>query len=176
MAKIDSEEMWAPLSPPFYFYLVSNLGRVRSVERIDPRGRYRGKILSPGKNSDGYLTVNLLHAGQATSAKVHRLVALAFIPNPLSKKEVNHRDGVKTNNHHTNLEWVTSSENAIHAYELGLRLPPTGESNGRSKITRKGAEEIRRLLRAGITQTEVARRFNLGQSTVSSIWRGKLWR
>ena len=54
------------------------------------------------------------------TVKVHRLVAKSYIPNPQNKPEVNHKDGNKQNNHVSNLEWVTSSENGLHSYKLGL--------------------------------------------------------
>jgi hypothetical protein len=59
--------------------------------------------------------------------KIHRLVAIAFIPNPDNLKEVNHKDGDKENNSVTNLEWCTRSQNMKHAYLMGLRVPNKGK-------------------------------------------------
>ena len=78
------------------------------------------KLLSLTNTSTGYKKVELVKNGQRKSIRVHRLVAQAFIPNPENKLEVNHIDGNKTNNHVENLEWVTSSENTIHAYTTKL--------------------------------------------------------
>ena len=83
-------------------YQVSNLGRIRNS---------RGKILKPNKDHKGYMLIYLYKDGKRKTHKVHRLVAIAFIPNPENKKTVNHKDEVKTNNHVDNLEWMTTAEN-----------------------------------------------------------------
>jgi hypothetical protein len=71
--------------------------------------------------STGYYLVTLVDgAGVRKNRFIHRLLALTFIDNPLSKPQVNHVDGVKTNNKLSNLEWATSSENSQHAVDLGL--------------------------------------------------------
>ena len=72
-------------------------------------------------NVKGYLQITLQKQGKKEYKKVHRLVAEAFIENTYNKREVNHIDGNKSNNNATNLEWVTSSENQIHAYKMGLQ-------------------------------------------------------
>lgn len=72
-------------------------------------------------NSNGYLRITLKHYGKKQkSHRVHRLVALEFIPNPNKKPQINHKDGNKSNNHIDNLEWVTCKENIKHAWENGL--------------------------------------------------------
>lgn len=73
-------------------------------------------------SKEGYMTVVLHFAGKPKLCLVHRLVALAYIPNPENKPEVNHKDGVKHRNVLSNLEWATKSENAIHGVSLGLRV------------------------------------------------------
>lgn len=82
-----------------------------------------GRRLSQHLSNAGYLRVELHSDGSAKKHSVHRLVALAFVPNPDGKECVNHIDGVKTNNAAANLEWVTRSENQKHAYALGLQKP-----------------------------------------------------
>ena len=107
-------------------YEVSSLGRVKSLERIiDGIGRgfprvKKESILTPGVAGNGYLFVNLSKDGLAKEYFVHRLVALAFIPNQDNKGDVNHKDGNKRNNIVDNLEWCTRKENVQHAYRLGL--------------------------------------------------------
>ena len=71
-------------------------------------------------NGKGYLTVDLSYKHKR-GVKIHRLVALAFVPNPNNKPQVNHIDGNKRNNEANNLEWVTNAENQLHANKLGLR-------------------------------------------------------
>ena len=82
-----------------------------------------GEIKVPQRSSKGYLRVKLYNNGVPTHESIHKLVAETFIPNPDNKPEVNHRDGNKQNNHVSNLEWATKSENMIHAYQTGLVKP-----------------------------------------------------
>lgn len=102
-------------------YEVSDCGMVRSIDRCvnhysGGKSRKKGKMLRPGRSLDHYYTVSLCRKTQ----KVHRLVAQAFVDNPFNKKVVNHKDGDKTNNHYTNLEWVTHKENIRHALRNGF--------------------------------------------------------
>lgn len=98
-------------------YLVSDTGKVRRV------GSDRDHSV---RNKDGYLITDLYDSGVRTCARVHRLVAEEFIPNPDNKPEVNHIDGDKSNNHVSNLEWVTKEENCRHAWNNGLAKPSYG--------------------------------------------------
>lgn len=90
---------------------------VRRNGRVDNR---KGKKLSPGKDRDGYYKVVFSHKGVRKSYPVHRLVAMAFIPNPYGKETVNHIDGDKTNNNVSNLEWASQKENQRHKWRTGL--------------------------------------------------------
>ncbi|AZU98960.1 HNH endonuclease IV [Bacillus phage pW2] len=105
------------------FYEVSNFGNVRSIDRTElfkNSTRFRkGKILKYSTGKNGYRKVVLSFSGRNKTITVHRLVALAFIPNPENKPEVNHCDGNKANNNVDNLEWSTSKENIRHYHETG---------------------------------------------------------
>lgn len=92
-------------------YLVTEDGRVFSNKS--------NRFLSPSLNENGYLYVSLWQENKQHSFTVHRLVAQAYIPNPDDKPYVNHIDADRTNAHVSNLEWVTGSENTLHAYALG---------------------------------------------------------
>ena len=103
-------EEWRPIEGYEGLYEVSNIGRVRSVDRFYYR-LHKGKVLSPTKDRYGYLTVTLNCNGKSKTIKIHRLVAQAFLPNPDNLPQVNHKDEDKTNNNVDNLEWCTAKYN-----------------------------------------------------------------
>ena len=154
-------------------YEVSNLGRVRSLSRKCCRGR----VLRPTRNVWGcYYAVDLSNktVGRKARFYVHRLVAVAFVPNPLALPEVNHLNGAKTDNSVINLEWATASQNAKHASLHGLMA--RGESQGLAKLTEQEVVAIRREFRSGFTQTEIAARYGVCRSTIDRVARKKTWR
>lgn len=131
-------EIWKDIEGYEGSYQVSNLGRVKSLERMvfNPlHGQIKIKetILKFGHDGFNYCQVGLQTNGRK-NFKIHRLVAIAFIPNPENKREINHIDGNKDNNCIDNLEWVSSSENQIHAYKNNLRKP------SRALLGRTGSE------------------------------------
>lgn len=114
-------EIWKSVVGFEGFYEVSNFGRVKSLDRVDKRGRFqKGKIKTQINNGSGYMVVSLKKDGKQKMRSVHRLVADSFIPNPLHKPCVNHLDGDKSNNKVVNLVWCTYVENMKHAVETGL--------------------------------------------------------
>lgn len=125
---IKGEEQFKDVKGYEGLYEVSNRGRVFSHYG-------KGKILSDCKTSSGYKLVNLVKNGIKKDFNVHRLVANAFIDNPLGKGYVNHIDGNKTNNLVDNLEWVTNKENMQHAIRTGLfaGLSDTDRMKGTTK-------------------------------------------
>ena len=98
-------------------YQISNLGRVKSLIR---KGVTKEIILIPSISTHGYYQITLFLKTKGKTFRIHRLVAESFIPNIMNKKEVNHIDGNKLNNHISNLEWCTRSENVSHALKTGL--------------------------------------------------------
>lgn len=128
-------EEWKDVPNYEGLYQVSTFGRVKTYGN-----RYNGNkvaILALRLDVYGYAIVNVYKNGMKT-VKVHRLVAMAFIPNTDNKKEVNHKNGVRNYNKVTNLEWVTCSENMQHRIDvLGTRInnlkPQIGEKNYQSK-------------------------------------------
>lgn len=128
-------EEWRDIRGYEGYYQVSNLGRVRSLNRYVKANKSGGIRLLKGKimkltkikgrdDSDNrYVVVNLRREGEGKVHQVHRLVAEAFIPNPDNSPIPNHIDGNKDNNCVDNLEWCTYSENNKHALDTGLRRP-----------------------------------------------------
>lgn len=135
-----NDETWKEIPGFEGHYEVSSMGTVRSIGRVVPNSEKgvrfsKAKTLrsSPTTRSD-YLYVKLWKHNKMYQMSVHRAVALAFIPNPENKPQVNHIDGNKLNNHVNNLEWVTVSENHKHAFRVGLK---SGEAHGKKMVGTK---------------------------------------
>ena len=107
------------------YYEVNNHGLIRGVERLITfkcKSRVcKSKVLKQRENRNGYLKVTLSRYGIKKTYETHRLIALVFLPIPLGKSCVNHINGNKLDNRIENLEWVSHSENNLHAIKLGLR-------------------------------------------------------
>lgn len=136
-------EQWSDIEGYEGFYQISNIGNVRSLDRIVTQQnrwgqtlRYtkRGKRLSPGSSPNGYVIVGLSKNHVKKYHSVHRLVATAFIPNTDNKPQINHINGVKADNRTENLEWCDASENQIHAYAKGLSTVKKGINVNGAKL------------------------------------------
>jgi hypothetical protein len=158
------------------FYKVSNFGSVKSLSRLDAKGNRRcEKLLKLYLSSAGYYQVSLCRNSRAAKFLVHRLVIEAFVSNIHNKSQVNHRDGNKLDNNVNNLEWVTPSENTIHADEV-LGIDSRGENYGAVKLTERDVMSIRDLLESsGYTQEFIAGMFNVDQTTISDVKVGRTW-
>lgn len=162
------------------YYEVSNLGRVKSVDRVVCCGngfkRINGRMRKLKTEKNGYTSISLSYNGKSKTYKVHRLVALAFIHNPENKPEVNHKDGNKSNNLASNLEWVTVSENTQHAYDNGLAKGRNGETHHNSILKEEDVLEIIGLWESGkYTKKEISKKFNISHMAVIRILNGDRW-
>ena len=126
-----TKEVWKNIKGYEGLYQVSSLGNVRRIDTImtvltPHKGTFqktwKGRILKP--ISGVYLGVDLCKKNKVKRVLIHRLVAETFLPNINNKPQVNHIDGNKHNNVLSNLEWVSASENGIHAYRKLGRVPP----------------------------------------------------
>jgi len=171
-------EIWKDIEGFEGCYQVSNLGRVKSIGRIvvkkeGDNQNVKEKILKNSNNGFGYTKIIVNLFGNPKTFLIHRLVAKAFIPNPENKPEVNHINGIKTDNRVENLEWVTKSENSKHAHKIGLKNHK-GENSPFSRLTNEIVRKIK-YEHKELNQFQLAEMYNIHQSTVSYIRSGKRW-
>lgn len=167
-------EVWKDIAG-FPDYVVSNLGRIKRACKSKNNRAKEGLILKPIENK-GYLAVSLYGPQGLRPFLIHRLVLMSFVGPPPLGHESNHKDGNKKNNLLENLEWVTSSENTIHAYRNGLCPYCFGEKNSSAKLNEKDVYSIKGLLSRGdLFQKDIGEMFGVTKSNISCINLGKSW-
>jgi hypothetical protein len=147
-------------------YRVSNIGNVFSVKR--------DKVLTPAKSVHGYLRLVLCKNGEQVNKSIHSLVAKEFIGACPEGCVINHIDGDKTNNCVDNLEYVSYSDNNLHAYNTGLAK--SGESHYNSKLTDAEVHSIRVGLSNGEKINSLAEDYGVSRETISAIKHGRNWK
>ena len=142
-------EQWKDIPGYEGYYEASSIGGIRSKRRLIIRSDGKKITLKRKKlkfHLQRYLGVKIYKNGIPKNFKVHRLVALTFIPNPENKPQINHLNGIKIDNGVDNLEWVTQSENMLHAYKTGLKKPKKGYTigeEGRANMSRAQKESYK---------------------------------
>ncbi|HRG19212.1 MAG TPA: NUMOD4 motif-containing HNH endonuclease [Flavobacterium lutivivi] len=176
---IVQEEEWFPILFIDEPYEISNLLRVkklpREVKNKQSLFMTKERIISPWLSKSKYYSIKIKTKGKNTSFLFHRIVAQAFIPNPENKPQVNHINGIKTDNRIENLEWVTGSENVQHALKTGLLIPFKGENHPSSKLTELQVLEIRKLKKS-MTQKEIGKLFGVKYQVIGNILRNEIWK
>lgn len=199
-------EIWKSVVGYEGLYAVSNFGRVKSLALVEyiKTGQIRNhkERLMRLQNMRGYKTVKLSCDGTVATILVHRLVAIAFIPNPENKATVNHINGDKSDNRVVNLEWATQSENNTHAYRILGKKPSihldklregwrrnrdsisksisranSGVLNGASKLTTSQIIEIREASKNkyyGYCR-DLARKYNVSKSCIYGVISGRYY-
>lgn len=156
-------EVWKNIND---YYRVSNLGNVESCKM----GYW--KPMKKAKLPNGYFYIGLSMNNKVKHYYAHRLVATAFLSNPLNKATVNHINGVKDDNRVENLEWATQSENNKHSYDSGIKKPTNqlGSKNGNARLTDLQVTQIRTLWDKGnITKLKLASIFSVSDAHICRI-------
>jgi hypothetical protein len=163
------DEKWLPIAGYEGIYEVSDVGRVRSLDRFIIRknrwGKYckflkKGIVLVPRHRSGGYHAVSI----GGKDLPIHRIVLSTFTK--VSDKQVNHKNGIKVDNRLCNLEWVTAKENVKHAIESGLSRSNKGQNW--NQLSDSDVRSIRKLY-GKVNSSVIAKKFGVSQMTVSRV-------
>jgi hypothetical protein len=130
------------------------------------------KYMALSIQKSGYVCVRLCQNYKKKTFRIHRLLATYFILNPENKKEINHIDGNKLNNSLNNLEWVTKSENQIHARKLGLIKKNFGVNHFASKKVLQMTKD-NALVKMWDSVADAARFFNCNPDIINRVCRGE---
>jgi len=157
--------------PGYLDYLVDERGTIFSFRRKLP------KAMCPYLTKQGYLRIKIANENGIKRFMAHRLIAMARIPQSENTVEINHIDGIKTNNHPSNLEWVSKARNVQHSFELGLNKPLRGSANGKTKLKEHQVIEIKQELKNykfGLLK-ELSNKYGVCKATISCIRKGINW-
>lgn len=165
--ELKDSEVFAVI-PGFPNYNISNYGRVLN--------NTTDKILGDFKDTKGYPITFLYEDRKRKTLKVHRLVAKAFIANPENKPQVNHKDGNKKNNHWTNLEWSTNSENGKHAWDNNLRTRSVNMIKAMRAVSQLNKKRVLDTTTGAVFESvnEAAKSIGMRQNNLSSMLTGSI--
>lgn len=163
-------EIWLPVVGYENRFLISSHGRLKSL--------HTSKVLKTHLNRSGYEQVCVSVNNKKILFRINILVGEAFVEKPIGNVETNHKDCNRANNHYSNIEWITHSENIKYSYDVGYKKPTKGEANGRSILTEEQvnycrSEYIPRDKLYGCRA--LARKFNVSHVTMSNLLNNKSW-
>lgn len=161
----DAIEEWRPVVGYEGLYSVSSTGRVRA----DSLKHFSACRVMKTCLSRGYPALELWVGGSSKNMKVHRLVACAFLPNPGSLPQVNHKNGIKTDNRVENLEWCTAIENSLHARNV------LGRVGSPKTLTTDQVVDIRSVYSFGESTASIAARYGISDRNVRYVVSRKTW-
>jgi len=172
-------EIWKDIKGYEGLYQISNLGRVKSLSRLvlcksRSKRQTKEKILLMQISSQGYSYLTLCKNNKLKSMRIHRLVALHFIPNPKNKPCVNHKNNIGVDNKVKNLEWCTQMENIHHAIKNGY-FNQRGENHSSSKFTNKQIRKLRKEYDPKIPLRIYAKNYGVKYSAMYKIIHNKTY-
>lgn len=174
-------------------YAITKDGRVWSYPKKKWHGgiEHNGKWINQTYDQAGYLKLNLWKNKKRNRAYIHRLIGETFIKNQFNKQQINHKNGIKTDNRIENLEWCTNQENCIHAWKTGLRvvtkkmmityklngLKNKGNKNrlGTGKFSKDIILQIRDRLAKGDLGINISKELKVSKQTISEIKHNKIY-
>ena len=175
-----NNEVWKSVPGFEGYYEASNIGRIRTVDRIGKTcygadRKLNGKLVAQNSGKKGYLRVSSRIHGVML---VHRLVALTWIQNPDALPVINHIDGNKENNRIENLEWCTQSYNMKHAHRNGLAKGMVllkGDKSIAAKLTERKVANIKFRLLHGDRAVDLAKEYGVNKNTIAELKAGRSW-
>lgn len=175
------EELWYDIKGYEDYYEITKSGNIRSKPRrvnfkINNTRFVPPKILSTRVNNRGYISTELNTNNIGKCVIIHVLIARTFIPNPENKPQVNHINGIKTDNRIENLEWCTAKENRIHAINTGLSKSFKGSDNYNVKLTKDEIYSIRERVKNHESQLNLALEYNVHVGTIHKIHKRITWK
>lgn len=175
------DEVWKPVPELENYYLASNLGRIKSLDRVTlnkvgVKMTFKGRILScKSFDKDGYELYKLFAPNVKPIRRGHIAIARTFLPNPEKFPIVNHKNGLKNDNRVENLEWCSESHNILHSIKNGFQIIKKGEETSYSKLTEAQVLEMKRI-KPNFTYTELGKMYGVNRATAHSAVTGISWK